>query len=53
MLDYFDKGVRDTENLDPILKENGNRIPLTDHEKQDIISFLKTLSDPEFLGSGS
>ncbi|MEN5232824.1 cytochrome-c peroxidase [Sphingobacterium faecium] len=53
VLDYFDKGVRDTENLDPILKENGNRIPLTDHEKQDIISFLKTLSDPDFLGSGS
>lgn len=53
VLDYFDKGVIDAENLDPILKENGNRIPLTDQEKQDIISFLKTLSDPEFLRSGS
>lgn len=41
VLDYFDNGVLDADNLDPILKENGNRIPLTEQEKQDIISFLK------------
>ncbi|MNR49597.1 hypothetical protein D3C85_1689940 [compost metagenome] len=50
VLDYFDKGVLAAENLDPILKENGNRIPLSEQEKQDIIAFIETLSDPTFIG---
>lgn len=49
VLDYFDRGVLDAENLDPILKENGNRIPLTEQEKLAIIAFIKTLSDPAFI----
>lgn len=48
VLDYFDSGVLDADNLDPILKENGNRISLSEQEKQDIISFLQTLSDSTF-----
>ncbi|WP_286858862.1 MULTISPECIES: cytochrome-c peroxidase [Sphingobacterium] len=50
VLDYFNKGVLDAENLDPILKENGNRIPLTEQEKLAIIAFIGTLSDPTFIG---
>lgn len=50
VLDYFDKGVIAADNLDPILKENGNRIPLSDPEKRDIVAFLKTLSDSSFVG---
>jgi cytochrome c peroxidase len=50
VLDYFDDGVLDADNLDPIFKQNGNRIPLSNQEKEDIISFLKTLSDNEFVG---
>lgn len=50
VLDYFDDGVLDADNLDPILKENGNRIPMTEQEKEDIISFIKTLSDSKFVG---
>lgn len=50
VLDYFDSGVLDADNLDPILKENGNRIPLSEQEKEDIISFIKTLSDSRFVG---
>lgn len=50
VLDYFDNGVPDAINLDPILKENGNRIPLTEQEKQDVISFIRTLSDSTFVG---
>lgn len=50
LLDYLDKGVIDAPNLDPILKQNGNRIPLTELEKEQLIDFLHTLSDPEFLG---
>ncbi|WP_017259532.1 cytochrome-c peroxidase [Pedobacter arcticus] len=50
VLNYFDNGVLDADNLDPILKANGNRIPLTETEKHDIISFIKTLSDEDFVG---
>jgi cytochrome c peroxidase len=49
LLDYLDAGVLDADNLDPILKENENRIPLTDTEKENLIAFLKTLSDEEFI----
>jgi len=48
VLDYLDAGVPHADNLDPILRENGNRIPLSEQEKDDLISFLETLSDPEF-----
>lgn len=50
LLDYFDNGVVHSDNLDPILKDLGNRIPITTQEKTAIISFLHTLSDPEFVG---
>lgn len=49
VLDYLDNGVLDAANLDSILKNNGNRIPLTEQEKQDLISFINTLSDRSFL----
>lgn len=48
VLDYLDNGVLDSEYLDPVLKDNNNRIPLTELEKDDIIHFLKTLSDSSF-----
>lgn len=50
VLDYFDEGVLYADNLDPILKANGNRIPLNEREKEDLISFIKTLSDSTFVG---
>ncbi|WP_437918847.1 cytochrome-c peroxidase [Sphingobacterium sp. LRF_L2] len=49
VLDYFDEGVLEADNLDPILKDNGNRIPLTASEKDAIISFLNTLNDESFV----
>ncbi len=51
VLDYFDEGVLEAENLDPIFKNNGNRIPLTETEKAQIIVFLNTLTDNAFLGN--
>ncbi|MDO4230221.1 MAG: cytochrome-c peroxidase [Capnocytophaga sp.] len=48
VLDYFDQGVLNVDNLDPILKNNGNRIPLTEEEKENLIAFMKTLSDEDF-----
>lgn len=49
VLDYFDNGVLNSDNLDPIFKNNGNRIPLTEEEKIYLISFLSTLSDLGFI----
>lgn len=50
VLDYMGNGVLEADNLDPIFKENDGRIPLSPGDKQRIIAFLKTLSDPGFLG---
>lgn len=49
VLDYFDKGVLNSDNLDPMLKDNGNRIPLSESEKEALIAFMLTLSDEDFV----
>lgn len=50
VLDYLDEGVEDADNLDPVLKEDNLRIPLSEEEKETLISFMKTLTDEKFLG---
>jgi cytochrome c peroxidase len=50
VLDYLDNGVLNADNLDPFLKENNNQIPITEEEKDNLILFLKTLSDTDFIG---
>jgi cytochrome c peroxidase len=50
ILDHYDSGVVDSATLDPILKQNGKLgIPLSDTEKIQIIAFLKTLTDNQYL----
>jgi cytochrome c peroxidase len=51
VLDHYASGVADIPTLDPLLKQpNGRRgIPLTDLEKQQLIAFLGTLTDDDFL----
>ncbi|SHI31130.1 cytochrome c peroxidase [Mesonia phycicola] len=49
VLDYLSNGVLEADNLDSILKENNNKIPLTEVEKENLIAFMKTLSDEEFI----
>ncbi|MXN93203.1 cytochrome-c peroxidase [Flavobacterium sp. Sd200] len=49
VLDYFDNGVLYSDNLDPAFKNNGNRIPLSEQEKIDLIAFMKALSDNTFV----
>lgn len=50
VLDHYDSEVANTQNLDPIL-QNGTTfgIPLSTTEKTQLIAFLKTLTDNEFL----
>jgi cytochrome c peroxidase len=50
VLDHYRFKVQDTPNLDPLLKQNGKLgIPMSDEEKANIIAFLKTLSDLDFI----
>lgn len=51
VLDYLSDGVLNSENLDPIFKNNNNRITLSDSEKEQLIDFMKTLSDKNFTNN--
>lgn len=46
VIDHYRNDIRDSETLDPVLK---NRLQITDGEKVKIIAFIKTLTDREFL----
>lgn len=45
-LDHYTNGITNTYNLDPLLQSG---ISLTAQEKSDIIAFLNTLTDNDFL----
>ncbi len=50
VLDFYSNNVINYPNLDPLLKQNGYiGISLTAEEKQNIIAFLKTLTDNKFI----
>lgn len=50
VLDFYDNGVQQTPNLDPVLQQNGYLgIPLTEEAKKAIIAFIKTLTDEAFI----
>ncbi len=54
VLDFYSDGVEDNSNLDLVLKQNGTiGIPMTEQEKQDIIAFLKILTDLSFTTNSS
>ncbi|MBI3221408.1 MAG: c-type cytochrome [Bacteroidetes bacterium] len=50
VLDHYAAGVNNSETLDPSLKKDEVLgIPLTEEEKANIILFLKTLTDRDFI----
>ena len=50
VLDHYGSGVVDSPTLDPVLKQNGNLgIALSPTEKLQLIAFLKTLTDNQYL----
>ncbi|MBW1297995.1 cytochrome-c peroxidase [Aquimarina litoralis] len=52
VLDHYSDGMTDSETLDPLFKNADNTIkgiPMTQEEKDQIIAFLKTLTDDDFL----
>ncbi len=46
VINHYTSGIVDSKTLDPVLK---NKMTLTPNEKVDLISFLLTLSDKEFV----
>jgi len=50
VLDHYSSGVMDSPTLDPVLKQNGTvGIPLSEKEKTQLIAFLTTLTDNQYL----
>lgn len=46
VMNHYASGIKSSETLDPLLKSG---IPLTSTEKRQLILFLKTLTDKDFL----
>jgi len=50
VLNHYDSGVEDSATLDPILNQNGKLgIALSETEKSQLVAFLKTVTDTEYL----
>ena len=51
VLDHYERGVVDSPTLDPLLRAPGGKLglALSAQEKSDLISFLHTLTDEQFL----
>lgn len=52
VLDHYTDGIVDTKTLDPLLRDpvTGKLgLSITDQEKEQIIAFLKTLTDDDFI----
>nr|WP_315160194.1 cytochrome c peroxidase [uncultured Flavobacterium sp.] len=50
VMEHYNSGVVNSNTLDPLLKAIGKLgIPMTDVEKTQIIAFLKTLTDTQYL----
>ena len=48
VVEHYNSGVNNSPNIDPLM-QNGRALNLTDEEKQGLIDFMKTLSDPDFI----
>lgn len=52
VIDHYRERVQDGPTLDPLLKAAGRTgIPISDEEKRQLVLFLKTLTDREFLSN--
>ena len=50
VIDHYSSGLKQSTTVDPLMKKlHLGGLQLTNQEKEDLISFLKTLSDPEFV----
>ena len=49
VIDHYNSGGHFSETVDPFMKFTQGGLQLTDEKKQDLLNFLKTFSDPEFI----
>jgi cytochrome c peroxidase len=49
VVDHYNSGGNYSSTVDPLMKKIGIGLQLTNQEKQDLVSFLKTLSDENFI----
>ena len=49
VIEHYNSGGKYSSTVDTLMKKLGIGLQLTNQEKQDLIAFLKTLSDSEFI----
>ena len=49
VVEHYNSGGNYSSTVDPLMKKIGIGLQLTNQEKQDLVSFLKTLSDDDFI----
>ena len=49
VIEHYNSGGNFSSTIDPLMKKLGVGLQLTNQEKQDLIAFLKTLSDDNFI----
>ena len=49
VVNHYNSGGNYSSTVDPLMKKIGIGLQLTNEEKQDLVSFLKTLSDENFI----
>ena len=51
VVEHYNSGGKYSTTIDPLMKKLGIGLQLTNKEKKDLVAFLKTLSDTEFIDS--
>ena len=49
VIEHYNTGGNYSSTVDPLMKKLGVGLQLTNQDKEDLIAFLKTLSDINFL----
>lgn len=51
VVEHYNSGGKYSSTVDPLMKKLGVGLQLTNQQKQDLIAFLKALSDPDFINN--
>ncbi|MEE3037595.1 MAG: cytochrome c peroxidase [Bacteroidota bacterium] len=51
VIDHYNFGGHNSSTIDPLMKKVGIGLGLNDQEKEDLINFLKTLTDSSFVNN--
>ena len=49
VVEHYNSGGEYSSTVDPLMKKLGVGLQLTNQQKQDLVAFLKTLSDTDFI----